>query len=100
MDRWWATIDLTAEGGVIWAGDSVPEWFDIAQDLTERWVHQMQIRWELNAGPAVEPAASFAVESDAAWRLLTGAKYDDGAVTISGDTRLAGGLLGMRGIIV
>jgi len=22
----------------------VPVWFDIAQDLTERWVHQMQIR--------------------------------------------------------
>ena len=28
-----------------WAGDGpVPLWFDIAQDLTERWVHQMQMR--------------------------------------------------------
>ena len=45
MDEYYATIDLQAEGGVVWASDGpVPQWFDIAQDLTERWVHQRQMR--------------------------------------------------------
>lgn len=45
MDAYYSTIDLLDEGRVGWASDgSVPQWFDIAQDLTERWVHQMQIR--------------------------------------------------------
>lgn len=49
MNQWWATIDLTSKGRVIWASDDeVPQWFDIAQDLTERWVHQMQIREAVN----------------------------------------------------
>lgn len=38
-------MDLTGEGRVAWASDGpVPVWFDVAQDLTERWVHQMQMR--------------------------------------------------------
>ena len=45
MDAYYASMDLRGEGHVGWAGDdSVPVWFDVAQDLTERWVHQMQIR--------------------------------------------------------
>lgn len=48
MDDYYASIDLSASGGVAWAGDDVPEWFDIAQDFTERWVHQMQIREALH----------------------------------------------------
>jgi uncharacterized protein (TIGR03083 family) len=45
MDAYWASMDLMAQGHVAWAGpDPVPLWFDIAQDLTERWVHQQQIR--------------------------------------------------------
>jgi uncharacterized protein (TIGR03083 family) len=45
MDDWWAGLDLTAAGHVSWASDTaVPLWFDVAQDLTERWVHQQQIR--------------------------------------------------------
>lgn len=45
MDAYWASMDLMAEGRVAWASpDPVPLWFDIAQDLTERWVHQQQIR--------------------------------------------------------
>ena len=45
MDNFYAEMDLFGEGGVFWASDSpVPLWFDIAQDLTERWVHQMQMR--------------------------------------------------------
>jgi len=45
MDTYYATIDLLDEGRVGWASDgTVPQWFDIAQDLTERWVHQVQIR--------------------------------------------------------
>ena len=45
MDRYYASMDLMGEGFVVWASDEpVPLWFDIAQDLTERWVHQMQMR--------------------------------------------------------
>lgn len=38
-------LDLTAPSTVVWAahGD-VPCWFDLARDLTERWVHQQHIR--------------------------------------------------------
>ncbi len=45
MDAYYSTMDLGGHGEVTWAGeDAVPAWFDICQDLTERWVHQMQIR--------------------------------------------------------
>jgi uncharacterized protein (TIGR03083 family) len=45
MDDYYASQSLTSEGRVAWASDRpVPNWFDIAQDLTERWVHQMQMR--------------------------------------------------------
>lgn len=40
-----ATLDLTARSRVFWAGPGVvPLWFDLARDLTERWVHQRHIR--------------------------------------------------------
>jgi hypothetical protein len=36
---------MSAPRTVIWVGhDPVPAWFDLARDLTERWVHQHQIR--------------------------------------------------------
>ena len=45
VDTFYASIDLLSEGHVSWANDGpVPIWFDIARDLTERWVHQMQMR--------------------------------------------------------
>jgi len=45
MNDWYATVDLMGEGGVYWASDGpVPMRFDLAQDLTERWVHQRQMR--------------------------------------------------------
>jgi uncharacterized protein (TIGR03083 family) len=45
MDDYYASQSLTNEGRVAWASNQpVPNWFDIAQGLTERWVHQMQMR--------------------------------------------------------
>ncbi len=45
VDSSYASMDLLGDGRVSWASDGpVPVWFDIAQDLTERWVHQMQMR--------------------------------------------------------
>lgn len=36
--------------GVAWAGeDGSPNWFDIAREYTERWLHQQQIRKAVNA---------------------------------------------------
>lgn len=44
--RYFAGLDLTATGGVVWwAGpDPAPVWLDVAREYTERWVHQQQIR--------------------------------------------------------
>jgi uncharacterized protein (TIGR03083 family) len=34
-----------ARAAVVWAGDDVsPNWFDIAREYTEKWLHQQQIR--------------------------------------------------------
>jgi uncharacterized protein (TIGR03083 family) len=50
VDRYHASIDMLAPRAVIWAGhDPVPAWFDLARDLTERWVHQQQIRIAVGA---------------------------------------------------
>lgn len=57
MDAHYCAMDLQGHGGVVWASDGpVPVWFDIAQDLTERWVHQMQIR------QAVDQVGNYAAE--------------------------------------
>lgn len=45
IDAFHADADLRAEGWVSWASDGpVPYWFNLAQELTERWVHQQQVR--------------------------------------------------------
>jgi hypothetical protein len=44
VDAYDASLDLRAEGYVSWAGGSVPKWFNLAQEFTERWVHAQQIR--------------------------------------------------------
>ena len=45
VDTYHASTEMLAPRTVIWAGhDPVPAWFDLARDLTERWVHQQQIR--------------------------------------------------------
>jgi uncharacterized protein (TIGR03083 family) len=45
VDQYYASLDLREPSRVIWAGPGpVPVWFDLARDLTERWVHQQQIR--------------------------------------------------------
>jgi uncharacterized protein (TIGR03083 family) len=45
VDAYFSSIDLEGPSGVIWASDrSVPRWFDLCRDLTERWVHQQHIR--------------------------------------------------------
>jgi uncharacterized protein (TIGR03083 family) len=163
MDAYWSSMDLMAEGRVAWASPHpVPLWFDIAQDLTERWVHQQQIRdavdrpglrderflgavlrtflwalplhysplagpdadlviqlsgagggfwrlqrrqgqWdlvELSSASTVEsPAATIEIDTDSAWRLLTGAAFDQDRLIVSGDQDLAGHFVGARGIL-
>lgn len=45
LDAYYASVDLLSEGYVSWASDGpVPFWLDMARELTERWVHQMQMR--------------------------------------------------------
>ena len=40
-----ASLDLRVGAHVPWASDGVvPAWFDLARELTERWVHHMQMR--------------------------------------------------------
>lgn len=48
--------------GVAWAGEeSSPGWFDVARELTERWLHQQQIRLAVGAQPLADPELSAAV---------------------------------------
>jgi hypothetical protein len=56
--------------------------------------------WSLEEGRAVAPGASLRMSAEAAWRLLTGARYDTRQVQLSGDPALAEPLLRVRGIIV
>lgn len=47
---------------VSWAGEeSSLAWFDIARELTERWLHQQQIRLAVDAPPLRDPELSAAV---------------------------------------
>jgi uncharacterized protein (TIGR03083 family) len=56
--------------------------------------------WSLDEGEAAAPAARLQMGAEAAWRLLTGARYDAGQVRLSGNPALAEPLLSVRGIIV
>lgn len=56
--------------------------------------------WSLDEGEAAAPAARLRMSGEAAWRLLTGARYDASQVQLSGDQTLAEPLLSVRGIIV
>jgi Mycothiol maleylpyruvate isomerase N-terminal domain len=56
--------------------------------------------WSLDEGEAADPAARLSMSGEAAWRLLTGARYDATQVRLSGDMTLAEPLLSVRGIIV
>jgi uncharacterized protein (TIGR03083 family) len=48
--------------GVAWAGEeSSPAWFDVARELTERWLHQQQIRLAVGAPPLADVETSAAV---------------------------------------
>ena len=47
---------------VAWAGEeSSLAWFDVARELTERWLHQQQIRLAVDAPPLRDPELSTAV---------------------------------------
>jgi uncharacterized protein (TIGR03083 family) len=56
--------------------------------------------WSLDEGQAATAAASLQISGEAAWRLLTGARYNPRQVQLSGDPALAKPLLRVRGIIV
>jgi hypothetical protein len=56
--------------------------------------------WSLDEGHVAAPAAGLRMTAEAAWRLLTGARYDIRQVELSGDPVLAEPLLEVRGIIV
>ena len=56
--------------------------------------------WILAEGQATAPAASLRMSGEAAWQLLTGARYDARQVELSGDPALAEPLLRVRGVIV
>lgn len=56
--------------------------------------------WSFDQGEAAAPAAGLRMSGEAAWRLLTGARYDTRQVQLSGDRALAEPLLQVRSIIV
>jgi uncharacterized protein (TIGR03083 family) len=56
-------------------------------------------RWTLDERQAAGPAATLRMTGEAAWRLLTGARYDAHQMQLSGEPALAEPLLRIRGII-
>ena len=53
---------------VSWAGDEpVPVWLDHARELTERWVHQQQVRRAVGLGPWLEPTMTGVVLDALRW---------------------------------
>jgi uncharacterized protein (TIGR03083 family) len=49
--------DAPATIGVSWAGEAVSaNWFDLARELTERWLHQQQIREAADVPALYDPA--------------------------------------------
>ncbi|HXT50949.1 MAG TPA: maleylpyruvate isomerase N-terminal domain-containing protein [Thermoanaerobaculia bacterium] len=59
-----ATVDPFAPAlfSVAWAGEeSSAGWFDVARELTERWLHQQQIRLAVEAPPLADAETSAAV---------------------------------------
>ena len=72
MDAYYATQSLTSPGRVSWASDDpVPNWFDLAQDLTERWVHQMQMREAIDRVEAFRDDYLPEVMQTFVWAFLT-----------------------------
>ena len=70
VDAYFADADLGAERRVIWAGpEPTPPWFDLARDLTERWVHHQQIRDALGRPGADEDELVGAVLRTFLWAL-------------------------------
>ena len=54
--------DGTALFSVAWAGEETSAaWFDVARELTERWLHQQQIRLAVGARPLDDAETSAAV---------------------------------------
>jgi uncharacterized protein (TIGR03083 family) len=44
VDAWAGGVDLHADSTVAWASSTtVPMWFDLAREFTERWVHHQQL---------------------------------------------------------
>jgi hypothetical protein len=56
--------------------------------------------WDLDEASVVDPVSSLTMTADAAWRLLTGAEYEESQVRIAGRADLAELLTKVRGIIV
>jgi uncharacterized protein (TIGR03083 family) len=59
-----ASIDPDGQAlfSVAWAGEETSAaWFDVARELTERWLHQQQIRLAVGAPPLADPELSRAV---------------------------------------
>jgi uncharacterized protein (TIGR03083 family) len=57
LNAYWETIDLDkVESRVSWIGeDLLPNWFNVAREYTERWLHQMQIREASDAPLLYDP---------------------------------------------
>ncbi len=54
--------EAPARFAVSWAGEEESKlWFDVARELTERWLHQQQIRLAVGAEPLDDPEISRAV---------------------------------------
>lgn len=70
LQTYYETVDLRGQGHVAWASDdAVPMWFDIAQDLTEHWLHHQQIREAVGRDGPGDPEYLRAVLHTLVWAV-------------------------------
>jgi hypothetical protein len=85
VDSFHASQDLLGHGWVSWASAApVPYWFNLAQEFTERWIHQQQMR------------AAVGIVAD----HETGALVPPTGITTDGDPAVCDALTSVRAIIV
>ena len=82
---------------------AAPAGTTVAVDITDigAWtLTRDETGWTLDEGLSPMPVAGVRMTGDAAWRMLTGTRYDARQISLSGERSLAQPLLDVRGIIV
>jgi len=82
----------------VWAPNGTTVDVDLAAGGVWHLAATVAGRWSLAEGPSTSPAARATFSGAVAWRWLTGAAYDRGEVSVTGQQHLIGPLLAVRAL--